>query len=151
MHFLYAFGQSDSIQTPELAPNNPFNSEGVCNCPCNRSWMLPESEIDIIKQEIWQFENKLTQELKDSLIDYSAVYIKVYWTEYKVRVEFDNRVNKQLCANRDSSELKLNDSSELDVTIESFGRKFLKRTSVHFYIGNAIITTYHTEYFITKA
>lgn len=146
-----SFSQNDSKQSPVLDGEAvPFTSEGVYYCPCNRSWMLPEFEIDSLKQEIWQFENKLRQELKDSLVDYSVTYTKVYWAEYIVRVEFDGQVNRQFCVNRDSSELQLNDSSVLNVTVESFGRKFLKRTSVHFYIGNATITTYHTEYFIIK-
>lgn len=129
---------------------SPFTPEGVCDCRCDRPWMSPESEMDALKKEIWQFENKLSQESKDSSIDFSAEYIKIYQTEYVHRIEFDGRVNEQFCVKRDHSALQLNDSLALTGKLKSFGGKFLKKTAVHFYLGNAQITTYFTEYFIKK-
>ena len=135
------FGQIDSTA---------FVLEDKTIDPCNRTWMMSETEMTLLKREIREFEQMLLLEAKDRLMDYTGTYERIYRSEDVERIEFDGQRNVQHCAQRDSSEIKLDERLQTDEKIESYGRKYAVKTSFYYYIGNATITTVTKEYYIRK-
>jgi len=142
-------------RTIELMEIQPFHKKYHHPILCGRNWMMPESRMDSLKQEIKSFEQQLSLMSEDSIVSDSLVFLLLYSTEYITRIEFDGEINEQFCATDSSSNKRLKFDSDkakspFSNETKSYENKYLVNSNTYYYLGNCQIFTTVSEYYIRK-
>jgi hypothetical protein len=126
--------------------NSPFENGKLCDCPCNKTWLMPEEEMDQLKLELTTLEQTITSLKQDSLVNFKKKYTKKYMMVYTIWNEQDNQ-GKQVCVQQTAFTPAYLDRSNQAVVFASFGGKFIKSTYAVKHGENKASTTYYFEYY----
>lgn len=133
----FCFGQNNE---------SPFENGKLCDCPCNKTWLMSEEEMDLLKLELTTFEQTITSHKQDSLVNFKKKYTKKYMMVYTIWNEKDNQ-GKQVCVQQTAFTPAYLDRSNQAVVYTSFGGKNIKSTYAVNHGENKASTTYYIEYY----
>lgn len=126
--------------------NSPFLNGKLCDCPCNKTWLMSEEEMNLLKLELTSFEQTITSLKQDSLVNFKKKYTKKYSMVYTIWDEQDNQ-GKQVCAQKTAFTPAYLDRSNQAVSYISFGGKHIKSAYAVKHGVNKASTTYYFEYY----
>jgi hypothetical protein len=128
------------------ADNSPFINGKLCDCPCNKTWLMPEEEMDLLKLELTKVEQTITSLKQDSLVNFKKKYSKKYEMVYTIWNEKDKH-EKQVCVQKTMFSPAYLDRSNQAVSYISFGGKHIKSWYAVKHGENKASTTYYIEYY----
>lgn len=147
----HCFSQSTEDPVSEMRRLSPFKENGrIVGCP--RDWMMPRERMDSLKQEVKRLEAQF-ETSPDTPVDLnSASFIKLFESEYEVKIEAWGQVNELFCVSdseRGSLLTKVQGSPLTLEPVKCYGNYLvIKRES--YYLGNCQKLTTVKEYYIRK-
>lgn len=126
--------------------NSPFLNGKLCDCPCNKTWLMSEEEMNQLKLELTTFNQTIISQKQDSIVDFKKKYTKKYSMVYTIWDEQDNH-EKQVCVQKTAFTPTYLDRSNQAIVYTSYGGKYIKGSYAIKHGENKASTTYYIEYF----
>lgn len=144
---------SNTRAQPFLILDFPARTHTIYDYPCNSNRAIEQTTKDSLKARLKHFVNCISHQAKDSTINFSKTYHKLYSSRFKVTRMYNNNVFHQFCVQKEKGKLKLTEKQLLNIA-EDFvsynNGQFLILIKTHYYLGNNEFWIVDKEYFESK-